>query len=94
MRFYYPAIFTENTDGSFHVDFPDLEMCEADGYNEQDALDRAKDALYNWIDVELQEDEPDLPAASDSEDLKKKLEKNQSVRTVMTIYRMMEGWEE
>ncbi|MEE0954670.1 MAG: type II toxin-antitoxin system HicB family antitoxin [Eubacterium sp.] len=95
MRFYYPAIVTKKTDGSYHADFPDLEMCEADGYNEDDCLDKAKDALYSWIDVELQEEgEPDLPPASDIEELEKGLGENQFVRTVMIIYRILEGWEE
>lgn len=94
MRFYYPAIVTKNPDGSCHADFPDLEMCQADGYNEDDCLDKAKDALYNWIDVELQEEEPDLPPASDADELEKKVGDNQFVRTVMIIYRILEGWEE
>ena len=32
MTFVYPAVFTPHEkDNGFHVEFPDLECCEADG---------------------------------------------------------------
>lgn len=94
MRFYYPAVVTKKADGSYHAEFPDLEMCEADGYNEIDCLEKAKEAMYDWIDVELREEEPDLPPASDIDELQAGLAENQFVRQIMIIYRILEGWEE
>jgi len=38
MTFTYPAVFTEKEDGTgYHAFFPDLEMCEADGADLEDA---------------------------------------------------------
>lgn len=70
MTFIYPAVFTPHKEGKgYHVEFPDLECCEADGPDLEDAVDNAKDAAYNWICVELEED-GDLPAQTHIEDIK------------------------
>ena len=56
MTFTYPAVFTKKEDGTgFHAFFPDLEMCEADGADLEDAIENARDAAQNWISVELEE---------------------------------------
>ena len=40
MTFTYPAVFTKKEDGTgFHAFFPDLEMCEADGADLEDAIE-------------------------------------------------------
>ena len=45
MTFTYPAVFTPHKDDKgFHVEFPDLECCEADGPDLEDAIDEAKEA--------------------------------------------------
>ena len=50
MTFTYPAVFTEKEDGTgYHAFFPDLEMCEADGADLEDAIENARDAAQNWI---------------------------------------------
>ena len=42
MTFTYPAVFTEKEDGTgYHAFFPDLEMCEADGADLEDAIENA-----------------------------------------------------
>ena len=42
MTFTYPAVFTEKEDGNgYHAFFPDLEMCEADGADLEDAIENA-----------------------------------------------------
>ena len=65
MTFTYPAVFTEKEDGTgYHAFFPDLEMCEADGADLEDAIENARDAAQNWISVELEEFEGDLPFAT------------------------------
>ena len=40
MTFTYPAVFTPHKDDKgFHVVFPDLECCEADGPDLEDAVE-------------------------------------------------------
>lgn len=69
MTFTYPAILTPHKDDDgYHVEFPDLECCEADGPDLEDALDEAREAAYNWICVEL-EDGGEFPCQSHIEDL-------------------------
>ena len=44
MTFTYPAVFTPHkNDKGYHVEFPDLECCEADGPDLEDAMDEARD---------------------------------------------------
>lgn len=93
MKFFYPAIITKKDDG-YHAEFPDLETCTAFGETLDEALDNAKDAAYDWIDVELHEEVPELPPSSDKSDLEKNLAENQFVREILVTYRMMDGWEE
>ena len=70
MTFTYPAVFTKKEDGTgFHAFFPDLEMCEADGADLEDAIENARDAAQNWISVELEEFEGDLPFATHVDDI-------------------------
>ena len=55
MTFTYPAVFTPHKDGKgYHAVFPDLECCEADGPDLEDAIEDARDAAYNWLLVELE----------------------------------------
>lgn len=92
MRFIYPAVFRENPDGSWHAAFPDLAMCEADGYSLDDAIRNANAAAYDWIDLEMHEEEPDMPPATDPADIP--LGENEIVRKILVIYRILEGWDE
>ena len=69
MTFIYPAVFTPHKeDSGYHVVFPDLECCEADGPDLEDALEAARDAAYNWLSVELEE-EGDFPAQTHGDDM-------------------------
>ena len=69
MTFVYPAIFTPKEDGTGYVaEFPDLECCRAEGPDLVDAVDNARDAAYNWIMLELEE-EGDLPAQTHLDDM-------------------------
>ena len=45
MKYIYPAVFTEESDGGYSVDFPDLEGCFTCGDDLADALYMAKDVL-------------------------------------------------
>ena len=75
MTFIYPAVFSPKKDGKgYHVEFPDLACCEADGPDLEDALENASDAAYNWIWSELEEEEDcEIPAASPMDELEQKL---------------------
>lgn len=92
MKFYYPVIVRRLSDGSYSAHFPDLKMCEASGRTMEDVLEHATEAAWNWIDLELQEEDPDLPPATDPVDMN--LENNEEVREILVNYRMTEGWEE
>lgn len=56
MTFTYPAVFVPHKeDAGFHAYFPDLEGCQADGPDLEDALDAAREAAYDWLLLELEE---------------------------------------
>ena len=55
LKFVYPAIFEENSDGSFTVKFPDLPGCITYGENAADALIMAQDAACGRILGELED---------------------------------------
>ena len=81
MTFTYPAVFTPHAkDSGFHAQFPDLECCEADGPDLEDAIENAREAAHNWITVELEEYEGDLPFSTHVEDIG--LEEGQFVRMI------------
>lgn len=44
-KYVYPAIFTPEDDGSYSINFPDLEGCYTCGDNLTDGMEMAKDAL-------------------------------------------------
>ena len=70
MTFTYPAVFTPHKDDKgFHVVFPDLECCEADGPDLEDAVENAREAAYNWLYLEVEEQTYDFPAQSHIEDM-------------------------
>lgn len=88
MTFTYPAIFTPHKeDGGYHAAFPDLECCEADGADLEDAIENARDAALNWISVEMQEFEGDLPFSTHVDDLA--LEEGQLVKQIMVKVKLL-----
>lgn len=87
MTFIYPAIFTPHENGKgYHASFPDLECCEADGQDLEDAVEEARYAAQNWIMVEL-EDDGDLPYASHHEDLE--LKEGQLVKRISITVKLL-----
>ncbi len=92
MTFIYPVVVTKHDDGSYTGEFPDLKMCYCRGGSLQDCLDDAQQAAYNWIELELTEDDPQMPHVTDIADLT--LDKNQEARNIKVHFRMMEGWDE
>ena len=76
MTFTYPAVFTEKEEGDgYHAFFP------ADGADLEDAIENARDAAQNWISVELEEFEGDLPFATHVDDIE--LAENQVAKQIM-----------
>lgn len=63
MKIAYPAIIHEE-EGSFWVEFPDLEGCFSDGDSLPDAVANASDALGGYICSLMDSDLP-VPEASD-----------------------------
>ena len=68
LKLVYPAIFSDNGDGSYTVKFPDLPGCISYGENQADALLMARDAACGWILGELEDGHP-LPLKSDAKDV-------------------------
>ncbi len=88
MTFIYPAVFTPHKeDEGYHAYFPDLEGCEADGPDLEDTMEYAKEAAYNWICVELEEEFVDLPEVSHEEDLV--LDDREFVRQMMITVKLL-----
>ena len=92
MKFYYPAVFKKETDGSFSVTFPDLSGCSATGEDYEHALANAKEAEINWLTVEVFEEMNQPPYVSDVSEIH--AGENEKVQLVAVNIRFMEGWDE
>ena len=91
MKFIYPAVFRK-TENGYHAFFPDLECCEASGDTLDDAIENANEACRNWITVELEEEEPNMPYVSDIEDIE--IKDGDIVRNISVNIRFYEGWDD
>ena len=91
MKFVYPAIIKKTEAGTFRAEFPDLKDCAAEAGDLEDVLEKAKEAEYNWIALELEE-ERELPPRTELCDLKP-LE-GEIVRELSATVKFFEGWEE
>ena len=92
MKFTYPAIFKRTEDGRYRGYFPDLAMCEVEGADLEDAIRNAIEAEGDWIRLELEETDPQLPTISAHEDLV--LDEGEFVRNIGVNIRFYEGWDE
>lgn len=87
MTFVYPAIFTPKKDGTgYTAVFPDLECCVAEGPDLEDAVENARDAAYNWISLELEE-EGELPSQTHVDDIP--LEEGSVVKQIMVRIKLL-----
>jgi len=94
----YPAIFRQEEDSSYWVEFPDLEGCYTCGKNLEETMELAEEALGLYI-VSLQERSIEIPASSDikkilsedgfvslvSTDVEKYRRRNKAVKKTLTI---------
>ena len=62
-QYIYPAVFSENDDGSYTIAFPDLPGCISEGKGLENALIMASSALSQWIEY-LREKQEAIPNAS------------------------------
>lgn len=92
MKFIYPAIIRQTESGLFQATFPDLDCCEATGETLEDAVDKANEAAYDWIYLELSEEGAHLPPVTDINDIIPK--DGETVRNICVNVRFTEGWEE
>lgn len=88
MTFTYPAIFTPHKDDKgYHVVFPDLEYCEADGPDLEDSVENAREAEYNWLWVEVEDGTYGFPPRSHPDDLA--LEKGELLKHIMVSIKLI-----
>lgn len=62
-KYAYPAIFTSEEDGTYSIDFPDLEGCYTCGDSIEDGLEMAEDALALVL-YGYEKDGREIPAPS------------------------------
>ena len=90
---YLSCGFSAKTDrGTYKGFFPDLAECYGEGETLDEAIEEANEAAYNWISLELDEDDCQLPPVSDEDDLE--LEDGDIVRNISVNIRFYEGWDE
>ena len=67
-------------------------LCYAKGDTLDEALEDAIHSAYDWISLELTEEEPDFPPVSDVADLGKS--EGEIARNIAVNIRLFEGWDE
>ena len=92
MKFFYSKVFCNTDRGTYKGFFPDLSECYGEGETLDEAIEEANEAAYNWISLELDEDDCQLPPVSDEDDLE--LEDGDIVRNISVNIRFYEGWDE
>ena len=87
MTFTYPAVFTPHkNDKGYHVTFPDLQCCEADGPDLEDAVEHAREAAYNWLYLEIEEKTFEFPPQTHVEDIR--LEEGEFLKHIMVTVKL------
>ncbi len=90
MTLTYPAVFQPHKDGSFDGYFPDLEGgARFHGSDIDDAINHAIEALHDWIDVQI-EDNEEMPLLSDEGDIT--LKDGEFIRSVSAIVHLGVGY--
>lgn len=67
-RYIFPAVFRQELDDCYAIDFPDLECCYTQGDNLQDAYDMAEDILCLTL-YNLEETEKTIPTPSNPKNI-------------------------
>ena len=74
MRYAYTAVFTQDENGLYSVNFPDLQGCYTSGDDISDAVYMAQDVL-NLTLYDLEQDKKPIPKASKPQDIIIKIHK-------------------
>ena len=92
MTFIYPAVFHQREDGKYEGRFVDLAMCYGVGDTLDEAIRECIEAEREWIQLELREDEWDIPEVTNINDIE--LKEGEIARNIAAKVRILEGWEE
>ena len=92
MKFIYPTVIRKTAYDKYQAFFPDLAHCYAQGDTVDEAVENANAAAYDWISLELSEEDGQLPPVSDEADMD--LRPGDIVRNVSVNIRFYEGWDE
>ena len=68
MKYAYPAIFKQDSNGLYSVEFPDIEDCYTSGESLPDAIKMAEDALCLVL-YDKEEEGEEIPAPSNLKDI-------------------------
>lgn len=91
MKFVYPAVFHKE-DGKYKASFPDLDCCYAEGDTLDEAVENANAAAFDWITVELEDVNGELPPISEINDIP--VQEGDVVRNIAVNIRFFDGWDE
>lgn len=92
MKFIYPAVIGQKEDGGYRAHFPDLAQCVVEADSLEEVIEKAKEAEFNWISAELEEEGAELPPRSEVSEIA--LKEGQILRNISTTIKFFEGWEE
>ena len=92
MKFVYPAVFHKSEKERLRGLFPGPGLLRGKGETLDEAVENANEAALDWINLELSEDEVNLPPVSEVSDLE--LKEGDIVRNIQVTIKFMEGWEE
>lgn len=67
-EYVYPAIFHENTNGTYTITFPDLPGCISEGKSIGNAMHMAQSALSQWITY-LTDKKKKIPGAQNASEI-------------------------
>ncbi|MBE6081285.1 type II toxin-antitoxin system HicB family antitoxin [Acidilutibacter cellobiosedens] len=69
-KYLFPAIFTPESNGSYSVNFPDIEGCYTQGNNLKEAYEMAEDVLCLCL-YDMEETNKPIPSPSNPKDIVK-----------------------
>lgn len=92
MKYKYPAIVNQYEENRFEAYFPDLEGCSVSGTSMMDVIDEARQAAKDWIEVELEDPNGNLPLPTLAEDIT--LTEHQTICQIIVNVNVVGGWTE
>jgi len=69
-KYLFPAVFTPESNGSYSVNFPDIEGCYTQGNNLKEAYEMAEDVLCLCL-YDIEETNKPIPSPSNPKDIVK-----------------------